>query len=234
MTADSRETRSEIEGKADFARVFDVSRETCDRLALYADLLKQWQKTINLVAPKTLDEVWLRHFTDSAQLFRLIPRSARHLVDLGSGGGFPGLVLAILAAEKRPERGAETGLPGLSVTLVESDTRKAAFLRDVARRLGLVVDIMPTRIESIVKSASLKSADVITSRALAPLSRLFQLVEPLVMPKTLALFLKGRTVADEIEAARRAWDFDLELVPSVTEDDARITVIRKLERKKEG
>ncbi len=231
MTSDSRETPVEVCGPNDFARVFDVSRETCARLDTYAALLRQWQKTINLVAPNTVDTVWHRHFADSAQLYAHIPPSARHLVDLGSGAGFPGLVLAIMAADKRPSGGVDDGL---KVTLVESDTRKAAFLRDVARQVGLAVDIMSTRIESITKSANLLAADVITARALAPLPKLFGLVEPLFKPDSVALFLKGKAVADEVEAAAKHWTFDLELVPSLTEVDARIAVVRKLERKKES
>ncbi len=213
---------------AEFARFFDVSRETVDRLEAYAGLLKRWQKTINLVAPNTLDDVWHRHFADSAQLFPLIPENARHLMDLGSGAGFPGLVLAILGAEKRA---GPVGSGGLRVSLIESDTRKAAFLRDVARQIGIAVDIMSSRIESITNSANVAPADVFTSRALAPLPRLFELVEPLFAPQAVALFLKGRAVADEVEAARGAWEFDLALKQSVTEADARIAVIRHLKRK---
>ena len=161
---------------AEFARFFDVSRETVDRLEAYAGLLKRWQKTINLVAPNTLDDVWHRHFADSAQLFPLIPENARHLI-------------------------------------------------------GIAVDIMSSRIESITNSANVAPADVFTSRALAPLPRLFELVEPLFAPQAVALFLKGRAVADEVEAARGAWEFDLALKQSVTEADARIAVIRHLKRK---
>ncbi len=216
---------------SEFARTFDVSRETVDRLETYASLLKRWQKTINLVAPNTLDDVWHRHFADSAQLFARIPEKARHLMDLGSGGGFPGLVLAILAAEKRS---SNAGSGGLHVTLVESDSRKAAFLREVARQTGIAVDIMSTRIESITNSANVASVDVITARALAPLARLFELVEPLFEPRTVALFLKGKTVNEEVEGARQDWEFGLVLQESLTDADARIAVIRQLKRKKGG
>lgn len=212
----------------EFARLFDVSRETIGRLETYADLLKQWQRTINLVAPKTLDDVWHRHFADSAQLYRLIPEHARELVDLGSGAGFPGLVLAIIGAEQSSSSGRSDAL---RVRLVESDTRKAAFLRDVTRRTGIAVDIMSTRIESITNSASLASVDVITSRALAPLPRLLELSEPLFASDTVGLFLKGKAVNDEIDAAQRTWSFDLALKESVTDADARIAVISHLKRK---
>lgn len=215
----------------EFGQMFDVSRETVERFEIYADLLVRWQKTINLVAPKTLDDVWHRHFADSAQLWSFIPSNAKSLVDVGSGGGFPGLVLAILAIEKR-SLNAELG--PLHVTLVESDTRKAAFLRDVARQTSIAVDIMSTRIESITKSGNVVSTDVITSRALAPLSRLFDLVVPLFEPETVALFPKGRNVGQEVEVARSAWTFDFQLEPSITEVDARIAVIHHLKRKKGG
>jgi len=214
-----------------FVGRFDVSRETLGRLETYADLLKRWQKTINLVAPKTLDDVWYRHFVDSAQLFPLVPDGARRLIDLGSGAGFPGLVLAILAAERDPwqKLGQRRGL---DVTLVESDTRKAAFLREVARQTGIAVDIMSTRIESMTNSANVESADVITARALAPLVRLFELAEPLFAPQTVGLFLKGKTVDDEVVSVRQHWEFSLELKESVTDAEGRIAVIRHLKRKK--
>lgn len=212
----------------EFARLFDVSRETIGRLETYADLLKQWQRTINLVAPKTLDDVWHRHFADSAQLYRLIPEHARELVDLGSGAGFPGLVLAIIGAE---QSSSSDRSDALRVRLVESDTRKAAFLRDVTRRTGIAVDIMSTRIESITNSASLASVDVVTSRALAPLPRLLELSEPLFASDTVGLFLKGKAVNDEIDAEQRTWSFDLALKESVTDADARIAVISHLKRK---
>ncbi len=231
MMAHACEKPVEVTGPAEFGRLFDVSRETCARLEFYANLLKRWQEAINLVAPNTLDQVWHRHFTDSAQLFAYIPADARHLIDVGSGAGFPGLVLAILSSENRSSGGPHAGL---NVTLVESDTRKAAFLRDVARQAGIAVDIMSTRIESITKSANLVPADVITARALAPLTKLFALVEPLFQPQTVALFLKGKSVSDEVEAARKVWDFDLELVASLTDAEARIAVIRQLELKKEA
>ena len=115
-----------VRGPKDFSDAFAVSRETLARLETYEAKLKQWQKTINLVAPSTLDEVWQRHFADSAQLWALAPPAAKHWLDVGSGAGFPGLVLAILGAEKKATRH----------TLVESDSRKAAFLREVARELG--------------------------------------------------------------------------------------------------
>lgn len=214
-----------IAGPEDFASAFRVSRETAKRLETYAGLLRNWQKTINLVAPRTLEETWHRHFADSAQLYALIPASARRLVDLGSGAGFPGLVLAIMAA-------GDPARAGLKVALVESDTRKAAFLREVARTLGIAVDIIPARIESEKIRAMVERIDCVTSRALAPLPRLFELSFPLFDAGTTGLFLKGREVASEIREAERDWSFVLSLQPSRTDAEARIAVVTDLKIKK--
>lgn len=214
-----------IAGSEDFACAFGVSRETLGRLETYAGLLRNWQKTINLVAPRTLDEIWHRHFADSAQIYALIPTGARRLVDLGSGAGFPGLVLAIMAAGD-PARAA------LKVALVESDTRKAAFLREVARTLGIAVDIIPARIESEKIRAIVERIDCVTSRALAPLPRLLELSSPLFDAGTTGLFLKGREVASEIREAERDWSFALSLQPSRTDAEARIAVLTGLKSKK--
>lgn len=213
-----------IIGPAQFAQHFAVSRETLERLGTYADLLKRWQRTINLVAPSTLGEVWHRHFADSAQLLGLVPQATRGILDLGSGAGFPGLVLAILLAD--PD--AAVPAARARVRLVESDQRKAAFLREVARATGIAVDIISARIESIPTQAIVESTDVITSRALAPLPRLLELSFPFLSAHTTGLFLKGRDVAAEVQQARQRWVFDLELVESLTEADARVAVIRSL------
>lgn len=212
-----------VDGPESFGRRFNVSRETVAKLVTYATLLKQWQKTINLVAPGTLDAVWHRHMADSAQLVILAPPDARTWVDLGSGAGFPGLVLAILLHDR----------PGLRVTLVESDARKVAFLREVARQVGLsqasVVDICHARIELTSTHARVGQVDVVTARALAPLPKLLGLVQPFCGPATVALLLKGRDAEHEVVEARADWQFEASLVPSVTDSDARIAVISKLQ-----
>ena len=263
---------STIRGPEDFAAAFNVSRETIARLATYEGLLRQWQKAVNLVAPSTLDAVWHRHFADSAQLLPLAP-AARTWVDLGSGAGFPGLVVAILLAEqllplpmllqhgerdgvrgrdicrrKRlpltltpPRKGGE-GTPAAPasprVTLIESNARKCAFLREVVRQTGIsasvAVDILSTRIETAATQASLQAPDVVSARALAPLDKLLALAAPLFASSTVGLFLKGRDVAAELKAAESLWNFNVELVPSRTEPDGRIVVVRNLERKNEG
>lgn len=215
---------AEIRNAADFARRFDVSRETIDKLSTYEALLRQWQKTINLVASSTLDSIWSRHFADSAQLLALAPPDAKRWADLGAGAGFPGLVLAIMLA----------GRDGGKVTLVESDTRKAAFLGEVARRTGAPVDIRPERIETAATQAKLGAVDVITARALAPLPRLLDLAAPAFSSHTIGLFLKGREAQAEVDAARERWSFDGELQPSLTDLSGRIVVIRALEAKTEG
>ncbi len=209
---------------ADFATAFGVSRETIERLETYATLLRKWQKTINLVAPKTLTEIWHRHFADSAQLWAYVPPHARTLVDLGSGAGFPGLVLAVLAAG---EAGAGRREP-LHVTLIESDIRKSVFLREAARAVGIAVDIIPHRIESQQIRAMVERIDCVTSRALAPLPRLLELAYPLFGPETVGVFPKGRDAGVEVEAAARTFEFGLRLEPSLTEADARIVVIESL------
>lgn len=208
---------------AGYAAAFDDSRETLDRLATYADRLRTWQRTINLVAPATLDTLWQRHFADSAQLLELAPPAARRWLDLGSGAGFPGLVLAIRLAG-RPDA------PAHAVTLVESDQRKAAFLAEVVRATGIArliaVEIVVRRIEDAATRATVGAADVVAARALAPLDRLLALAAPHFGPATVGLFLKGRGAVAELTAARRTWQLDAALVASRTDAEGRIVVVR--------
>ena len=218
MSAEIRQ----ISTPADFAAVFDVSRETLDRLAIYEALLRQWQKAVNLVAPSTLDAVWHRHFADSTQIVRLTPQ-ARSWIDLGSGAGFPGLVVAILLAEG--------GSDPARVTLIESDSRKCAFLREVARKTGITVDILSTRIEQAATHTNLERPEVVSARALAPLDRLLALAALLSSPSTVGVFLKGRDAAAEVETARKTWTFAVEMIPSLTEASGRVVVVRNLQPK---
>lgn len=207
-----------ISSPSDFAAAYAVSRETADRLALYADLLRQWQRTINLVAPSTLDAVWQRHMADSAQLLALAPATPEHWVDVGSGAGFPGLVIAILLAEH--------GAP--PVTLVESDTRKAAFLAEVARRTGVTVDIRASRIEKPATRINLPPARVVSARALAPLGKLLALTAPYLRPDGTALFLKGRDWAAELSEAEQDWHFTAEAIASRTDAEARVLRLTRI------
>jgi 16S rRNA (guanine527-N7)-methyltransferase len=211
-----------IAGPADFAEAFRVSRETLGRLETYAELLRTWQKTINLVAASTVDDVWHRHFADSAQLLALAPARAVRWLDLGSGAGFPGLVVGMLLAERG----------GCRLTLLESDARKCAFLREVVRQTGLgplvTVDILADRIETAANTTKVGIVDVISARALAPLDRLLGWCQPFFGPSTLALLSKGRDVEAELLAARRLWAFEADLTVSRTLADGRIVAVRAL------
>lgn len=220
----ARPGASSIGSAEDFARQFSVSRETISRLKTYERLLKQWQKTINLVGAGTLEQTWSRHFADSAQLLDLAPLSANRWVDLGSGAGFPGLVLAILLAERE----------GAHVALVESDTRKAAFLGEVARQTGVPVDIYPERIEKAATQYMVGQVDAITARGLAPMPRLLQLVAPYFSGSTVGLFLKGREAKAELDAANQEWELLTEQRPSRTDKEGQIILVRALRAKAEG
>jgi len=212
-----------ITGPKDFAEVFKVPRETIHRLERYADLLAHWQKSTNLVASSTVPRLWPRHFADSAQIRALAPE-ARLWLDLGSGAGFPGLVVAIL----------QTGQPGFRMHLVESNHKKCAFLAEVARETEAPVEIHATRIEELGESAHSLRPDVVSARALAQLPRLFELASPFFGPRTRGLFLKGREAQAEIDAARANWDFAATLHASLTSPDAHIVEVRALRRRDEA
>jgi 16S rRNA (guanine527-N7)-methyltransferase len=190
----------------EFAALADVSRETLRRLCAYEALLRQWSAHINLVAASTLADPWRRHFLDSAQLFPLIPPGADSLVDLGSGAGFPGLVLAII------------GMPG--VTLVEADGRKCAFLREAARVTGATVTIHHARIDSLPRA----TFAVVTARGLAPLNRLLPWAERFIGPATVCLFPKGREAAQELLADNKMWDMEVATYASLS--DPRGVILR--------
>ncbi len=193
----------------------DVSRETIDRLSAYEALLKKWNPAINLVSARSLDEVWSRHFLDSAQLFELGPENAKLWVDIGSGGGFPGLVIAVLAKQFRPE---------MRVILVESDARKSAFLATVARNLDLPVQVIAQRIEA----ADLPPADILSARALAPLDLLLAFADQILAPTGVAIFPKGERWRDELIAAQGLWSFEHEAHISKTDPAAAILKIKGL------
>lgn len=193
----------------------DVSRETLARLETLERLARRWTRTVNLVAPSTLPDFWRRHIVDSAQLWPLRPPGARRWVDLGAGGGFPGLVLAALAAEAEP---------ALSLVLVESDARKCAFLGEAARTLGLDVTILRRRAEA----GPWEPGDVVSARALASLPKLLALAAPWLRPGGRAFFPKGVGAEAEIAAAGRDWRFTLARHRSITADDAVILEIAEL------
>lgn len=190
-----------------------VSRETLGRLSAYAALLTKWQRRINLVGPKTLPDLWRRHMLDSAQLLPLLPAGARVLVDLGSGAGFPGLVLAAMGAT----RGIE------AVHLIESDQRKAVFLREAARCMGLGerVTVHATRIESLAPIA----ADCVTARALAPVEALLGYAARAAGVGTPCLFLKGKRLEDELTAAKSSWYIKYRIDASQSDPEGAILFI---------
>jgi 16S rRNA (guanine527-N7)-methyltransferase len=208
-----------LAGPEDFARSFGVPRETVDKLVIYVQLLKQWQKAVNLVAPSTLEQIWHRHFADSAQILPYAPES-RLWVDLGSGGGFPGLVIAILLANHENRH----------VHLIESNGRKCAFLSEVVRKTGAPATVHAGRIEDIVRAGTIGKADVVSSRALAPLVSLLGMACGFFGENSVGLFLKGREARQEIAEAAKVWRFDYECVPSQTSDDGNIVIIRSLSR----
>ena len=202
--------------RAAFAEQTDVSRETLERLDVYAKLLRKWTSKINLVAASTLDDLWMRHFLDSAQVFELA-KTRGQWVDLGSGGGFPGVVVALLSAEKSPET---------TITLVEADQRKAAFLRSVLRETGITGHVIAERIEE----TDPLQANVLSARALAPLQDLLEFCERHRAKDGCALFLKGKKADAEIAQALERWRFDCETHASKTDEDAVILKIGAIER----
>lgn len=185
----------------------DVSRETHRRLEIFVETLERWQKAINLVSRNTMDGVWKRHILDSAQIVPLIPSTAETLADLGSGGGFPGLVIAAMR-------------PDLRVTLIESDARKAAFLGEVGRRMGL--ENQPKIAISRIEVAPPAVADIVTARALAPMKQLLHWAQRHRKDTAICLFHKGKGWQAEVEEAKKEWDFSPEPIASVTDRDAVI------------
>ena len=199
-----------------------VSRETEARLDRFVALLLDWQRRINLIAPSTEAKLWTRHVADSLQLLALVP-DARRWVDLGSGGGFPGLVIACALAETK----------GAQVHLVESNAKKAAFLREAARVTGVPAVIHATRIEDFVDNAP-EGIEVVTARALAPLVDLLGSAYPLIQRGAWGLFPKGQAAASELTEAGKHWKIRASLEVSRTEPLARIIFLRGLEPKAPG
>jgi 16S rRNA (guanine527-N7)-methyltransferase len=203
--------QAETFGPEEFAARTGVSRETLARLKGYADVLADWNALHNLVAKSTLPDLWRRHFWDSAQLAPLIPDTARTLADLGSGAGFPGLVLAVM-------------FPKLAVTLHEATTKKCAFLQAAADRMGVSVTIQNVRLEDLPA----KAFDVVTARALAPLPKLLEYAQNFVGPGSICLFLKGQNVGAELTRAHKYGKFEASQAPSQTDPSGAIVVVRKL------
>ncbi len=210
----------EQQGQALISDMLSVSRESFHKLGIYVSLVRKWQPAQNLVAPKTLGEIWVRHVADSAQIFANYPQ-ARHWVDMGSGAGFPGLVTAIL-------------LDGLgedySVHMIESNGRKAAFLRTVARELSLNVTVHNDRIESVLDGWD-KPIDAFSARALTSFAHLCAFVRPYLSEGCVGVFHKGRDFDRELKEASVDWDVDLIQKTSRTDPDARIVILQNLSSK---
>ena len=190
-----------------------VSRETSDRLAIFVDLLRRWNDRINLVSSTTITDLDRRHLQDSLQLMRYIKPDARHVVDLGTGGGFPGLVIAL----SRPD-------PAMQVTLIEADRRKCAFLRTVLRETATTATVIADRIERVEP----QNADIVTARALAPLTTLLGHVRRHAAPSFTALMLKGARWSEEVADAKKSWTFNPTIHKSVTDPKAAILEIGAL------
>jgi 16S rRNA (guanine527-N7)-methyltransferase len=199
-------------GEADVLARLDVSRETSERLTKYATLLEKWNAKINLVSRATLTELWTRHILDSAQLFEMTAPKP-HWVDLGSGGGFPGLVIACLAAEKAPD---------MRTTLIESDQRKTVFLRTVIRETGVAAEVIAERVEKALP----QEADILSARALTNLAGLLGYAERHLKPGGTALFPKGVRWENEVAEAQLSWSFDYDPIKSRTDPGAVILRIK--------
>ncbi|MGH6859998.1 MAG: 16S rRNA (guanine(527)-N(7))-methyltransferase RsmG [Phyllobacterium sp.] len=192
-----------------------VSRETVEDLLAFEELFRKWSKAINLASPSTLDHLWERHIVDSAQLLGLAP-DARHWLDLGSGGGFPGVILAILLKQSS----------GARVDLVESNSKKAAFLRTALGKANAPASVHAIRIEAAWPD--IKNPAIVTARALAPLKDLFGLAQPWLTAGATALFQKGRDYRREIDESRDVWSFDLVEHQSVVDRDSVILQVSNL------
>jgi 16S rRNA (guanine527-N7)-methyltransferase len=203
-------------GPEEFAADYAVSRETLARLKTYAGMLEDWGARHNLISRASMAELWRRHFADSAQIAVLIPDSARSLVDLGSGAGFPGLVLAELLRARG----------GLRIVLYEATAKKCHFLEAVASRLSLALDIRCARIED----AAPETFEVVTARACAPLPKLLAYAQRFWGPGTVGLFLKGQNVEDELTEAHKSWRMNLRRHVSRSDPSGVILEIRELHR----
>ena len=198
-----------------------VSRETAQRLDRFVELLLKWQRVSNLIADSSVRHLWTRHIADSLQLIELAP-DARTWVDLGSGAGFPGLVLACVLVDTA----------GVVVHLIESNAKKAAFLREAARVTQAAAIIHHGRAEDLIPAWQ-DPIDVVTARALAPLSILLGLAAPMVKRGAKALFLKGQDVEAELTQATKCWNIEAVILPSRTDRRGRIVEIRAAERRNE-
>lgn len=202
-----------------FCDTYDVSRETYSKLELYCQALIEWQEKINLISKNSLQDVWNRHFADSAQLFNLIPKNARTIIDIGSGAGFPGMVLAIISNKKTPY---------LKTTLVESIKKKTLYLNHVKELVGVRnLEIINGRAE-LIKN---KKFDVVTSRAVTALQGLLTYADNLLNKNGICIFPKGANYQKEIDEAKKFWKFSLDVIQSTTSEEGKILIISNLTKK---
>ena len=194
-----------------------VSRETMEKFQIYVDLLVEWQAKTNLVANSTIGSVWQRHICDSVQCRSIIQKPTNWL-DIGSGAGFPGLVVAIMEVEN----------PNFKIQLVESNAKKCAFLRKVARETGTSVEVTLGRIESVAKQYTKKQ--VVSARALAPIDKLINLTQDWINDGAIGLFPKGRDYLVELEKCRGVWEFDLVTHDSLIEENSVLLEISNLKK----
>lgn len=192
---------------------FDVSRETWEKFSLYVELLKKWQRKINLISPNTVNNIWIRHVLDSAQLQHFIPHNDKKIVDIGSGAGFPALVLSMMGYN--------------NIVMIESDHRKCSFLRAVLRQCDLSSKVICSRIEDV----NIQDVDIVTARALSSLDKLLEYSFPLLSSDGFCLFLKGEKASEEIIEARENWVFSAKAFESVTSKNAQILQIAKIKPK---
>lgn len=198
---------------------YTVSRETMNRLKAYEASLHEWQNRMNLVSKNSLENAWKRHFLDSMQIFSFLPTEGV-VYDFGSGAGFPGMVLAIMANEKTPY---------LKFKLVESIKKKTLYLNEVKKISGLSnVEIVNNRIEDIPA----EPATAITSRAMASLTSLLGYAQKFCTSKTKCIFLKGKSYRDEIEEAKKLWKFNLEVLPNQESDEGVILIVKDIKKRR--
>jgi 16S rRNA (guanine527-N7)-methyltransferase len=197
----------------DFNKYKNVSRETFLRLQIFSELLEKWQKRINLISSSTVSDVWMRHIIDSAQLIDYIKPESR-VADMGSGAGFPGMVLAIMGMKP--------------ITLIESDVRKVAFLREAARVSDVDINIVNQRVES----TSLRDFSVITARGFASIAKILDSLDNRLSKSSNILLLKGKDYIQEMEDARGDWAFDYQAYPSITDKEGVILSLHNPNRKR--
>ena len=212
LNADQPNLPDSLLGPEDVGAALDVSRETLSRLTKFVDLLLKWQRSINLIGPGTVDDVWRRHVLDCGQLVRFLPDRRARVLDIGTGAGLPGMVLGIL------------GVP--NIQMIESDAKKCVFLREAARITETPVKIIEARAES----ALCEPADVVTARAVAPLTRLLELTEQYIKTNTICFSLKEKDFKNELTDIKNNWNMQFETHPSLTQRDGVILQLESVTR----